>query len=237
MPQNKKLVPAWRKMLGEGWQDIQREWLHRLGNLTLTGYNSSYSDRPFEDKKIMKGGFSESAVRLNKFVREQEQWTPAEMRRRSKRLSNRALEIWPMLTVEKALVDRARESEMRANAQRHDVSRVAMTPTARVLFEALRKRVQGIDKDVIEMAETKSVSYHGPTFFLEVLPRKNRILLLLPLEFNEVEDPSGIAEDTSQWKFLTNAQYEGGVHIPIREEADIDKALPIIRMAREVGKA
>jgi predicted transport protein len=87
------------------------------------------------------------------------------------------------------------------------------------------------------LAEKKSVSYHGPAFFLEVLPRKNRIGLLLPLEFNEVDDLEGIAEDTSQWKFFVNAQYEGGVYVVIRDESDIDKALPIIRMAREVGRA
>jgi hypothetical protein len=75
MPQNEKLSPEWRRMLGEQWQSVQREWLHRLGNLTLTGYNSEYSDRSFDDKKTVPGGFSESSVRLNKFVREQPKWT------------------------------------------------------------------------------------------------------------------------------------------------------------------
>jgi Protein of unknown function (DUF1524) len=58
-------------------------------NLTLTGYNSTYSDRPFESKKTIKGGFSESSVRLNKFVREQDQWTPREIGRRGRRLAGR----------------------------------------------------------------------------------------------------------------------------------------------------
>ena len=51
MPQNEKLPAEWREMLGANWADIQRQWLHRLGNLTLTGYNSKYSDRPFAEKK------------------------------------------------------------------------------------------------------------------------------------------------------------------------------------------
>jgi hypothetical protein len=75
MPQNPKLTLDWRKMLGENWREIQRQWLHRLGNLTLTGYNSSYSDKSFSEKKKIKGGFEESSVRLNKFVREQSEWT------------------------------------------------------------------------------------------------------------------------------------------------------------------
>jgi predicted transport protein len=236
MPQNEKLGPTWRKMLGKEWQSTQREWLHRLGNLTLTGYNSTYSDRPFEEKKAIKGGFSESSVRLNKFVREQDQWTPREMERRGKRLASQALEIWPMLSVNRELVEKARDSEMRETAKKQDVSSVVMSQTARSLFDALRVKVQAFDADIIELAEKKSVSYHGPTFFLEVLPRKKRIGLLLPLDFNEVDDAGGIVEDAAQWKFLVNAQYEGGVYVTIRHEGDIEKALPIVRMAREVGR-
>ena len=70
-------------MLGEDWQDIQSVWLHRLGNLTLTGYNSTYSDRPFRDKKTIRGGFEESSVRLNKlyenkFNGQRSRWSSAE---------------------------------------------------------------------------------------------------------------------------------------------------------------
>jgi hypothetical protein len=41
MPQNERLSRGWRDMLGESWKDNQKTWLHRLGNLTLTGYNSA----------------------------------------------------------------------------------------------------------------------------------------------------------------------------------------------------
>lgn len=79
MPQNEHLPRAWREMLGPDWKEVHRQWLHRLGNLTLTGYNSTYSDRPFDEKKSISGGFSESSVRLNKFVREQPQWAASEI--------------------------------------------------------------------------------------------------------------------------------------------------------------
>ena len=74
-----------------------------------------------------------------------------------------------------------------------------MTARARELFEALRPHIRSIDPEIIELAESKSVSYHGPAFFLEVLPRKDHINLLVPLDFNEVVDASGIAEDATQW--------------------------------------
>jgi uncharacterized protein with ParB-like and HNH nuclease domain/predicted transport protein len=231
MPQNEKLSPEWRKMLGEEWREVQKDWLHRLGNLTLTGYNSTYSDRPFEEKKSISGGFAESSVRLNRFVREQPQWTADEMQCRGQQLAQQALQVWPRLVVDQSLIDAAEQIEMRALAERRDVAKVKMSTIARMLFELLRKRIQEMDGDIIELAEQKSVSYHAPGFFLEVLPRKHRINLLLPLDFNEVDDPSGIAQDATQWKFLFYAQYEGGVSIPIREADDIEKALPMIRQA------
>jgi len=237
MPQNEKLVPKWRDMLGDNWRDVQREWLHRLGNLTLTGYNSTYWDRPFDDKKTIPGGFNESSVRLNKFVREQPVWTSVEMERRGKELARRALSIWPPLAVDKALIEAAKQEEMQALAKRRDVAKVPMSQKARSLFELLRARIRDIDGDIIELAEKRSVTYHGPAFFLEVLPRKNKINLLLALDFNEVHDPSGIARDASQRKFFFYAQYGGGVNVPIREPEDIDKAMPMVRQAHEVASA
>ena len=202
----------------------------------MTGYNSTYSDRPFEEKKSVLGGFSESSVRLNKFVREQPVWTSHEMKVRGEELASRALGIWPGLVVEKKLIDEAREAEMRERAQRRDVSKVPMSAAARQLFDVLRERIRAPDADIIELAEQRSVSYHGPAFFLEVLPRKNKIGLLLALDFNEVEDPSDMAEDASQWKFIVNALYEGGVYVSVENEGDVEKVLPMIHQAREVAR-
>ena len=40
MPQNKNLSSTWQNMLGPDWKEIKEKYLHTLGNLTLTGYNS-----------------------------------------------------------------------------------------------------------------------------------------------------------------------------------------------------
>lgn len=237
LPQNEKLSKEWQEMLGPDWKSIQDTWLHRLGNLTLTGYNSTYSDRPFDKKKTIKGGFAESSVRLNKFVREQPQWTQVEMEKRGKELARRSLEIWPELQVDPVSVEKARQLELRELASKRDVRKVQMSTAARKLFELLSPRVKELDAEVLELAEKKSVSYHAPDFFLEVLPRKRRLLLSLPLDYNEVDDPEGIAKDSTEWKFLVYANYEGGVTVNVREESDIAKALPLIRQSLELAKA
>ncbi len=104
-----------------------------------------------------------------------------------------------------------------------------------LLFALLRARIREIDGDIIELAEQNSVSYHGPAFFVEVLPRKQRLNLLLALDFNEVDDPLGIAKDASERKFFVNAVYDGGVNVPIWDQADIETALPMIRQAQAVA--
>lgn len=65
LPQNPHLSAEWRDALGPEWQRVQEQRLHTLGNLTLTGYNSEYSDRPFLEKRDMEGGFKNSPLRLN----------------------------------------------------------------------------------------------------------------------------------------------------------------------------
>ena len=69
LPQNPNLDPQWKAMLGEEWKDTQEKFLHTLGNLTLTRYNSELSDRPFSFKKNVEGGFNHSPVWLNEYLR------------------------------------------------------------------------------------------------------------------------------------------------------------------------
>ena len=106
-----------------------------------------------------------------------------------------------------------------------------MSAEARQLFDELRTQVLALDSDILELAEPKSVSYHGPAFFLEVLPRRYTLTLLLALDFNEIDDPLGIAHDATQWKFFIHARHEGGVRLRVDNAAAIDDALPLIRQA------
>ena len=236
LPQNDNLIKPWQEMIGEDWESVQKDWLHRLGNLTLTGYNSTYSDRSFEDKKTIAGGFEESSVRLNKFVREQPRWAQFEIEQRGQLLVDRALEIWPALHVDTAAIDAAKEAELRERASRLDIGKVQMSTAARRLFEQLRLRVCALDAEVLELAESKSVSYHAPEFFLEVLPRKHRLTLLLSLDFSEVNDPSAMAYDATERTFFYYAQHQGGVCLYIQETEDIDRAVPIIRQSLMLTK-
>lgn len=93
MPQH--LTPVWVKDLGEDYLQIHGTWLHRMANLTLTAYNSKYSNSSFTDKKTMKDGYLQSGIRMNQRIAQKEKWGLTEMEDRSQYLIKQALEIWP----------------------------------------------------------------------------------------------------------------------------------------------
>ena len=74
LPQNPNVSSQWQQELGENWERVKDKYLHSLGNLSLTGYNSELSDRPFADKKSIEGGFDTSPLFLNASVREATTW-------------------------------------------------------------------------------------------------------------------------------------------------------------------
>jgi len=84
------------------------------------------------------------------------------------------------------------------------------------------------------VAEGNSISYHAGSFFLEVLPRAGRLLLVLAPEFNEIEDLNGIAQDATQWKYFVGSKYDGGVAISVRDAEDVTRSMPLIRQALEI---
>lgn len=92
MPQT--LSPWWRQELGDKYETIHEKWLHTIANLTLTGYNSTYSNKSFPEKKTIENGFLQSGLRLNQYIAKFDQWTEKELEIRKKDLSDKALKIW-----------------------------------------------------------------------------------------------------------------------------------------------
>ncbi len=234
MPQT--VTEPWKRMLGESWKEVHETWLHRLGNLTLTGYNPRYSNHGFEQKKSIPGGFQDSSVRLNRFIREQDQWTAQQMSDRGRMLASTALGIWPHHGVPQDLIDQIEIEELRKQAAASDPYSVEMTDPVRELFGQFKEQLQAIDREIIEVASRYSISYFGPAFAFEILPRKTRILLLLAPEFNEIDDPSGLATKNT-YKFLVNCQNEGGVLFDLDRRERILPAMGLVRQSLNLADA
>lgn len=92
MPQH--LTPAWEEALGQDYKLVHEEWLHRLGNLTLTAYNSTYSNNTFLEKRDAENGFANSGIRMNIEIAKKDKWTLEEIEERSDRMVEKAISIW-----------------------------------------------------------------------------------------------------------------------------------------------
>ncbi len=105
MPQ--KLSATWKQQLGPDAERIHEQYLHTFANLTLTGYNSSYGNKTYNEKK--RGyehngkhvyGFNESHFWLSNYMKKTEVWTEMQLKERQQLLFNRFLHLWPMITTD-----------------------------------------------------------------------------------------------------------------------------------------
>lgn len=88
MPQNKDLSEDWKEMLGPDYEIVRNTYLHTLGNLTLTGYNSELGDRPFLEKQEMLDEKQTKVVALYQDVKGLTEWNQTTIEARADRLSD-----------------------------------------------------------------------------------------------------------------------------------------------------
>ena len=96
MPQNKNLSTAWQRMLGSDWELVRERYLHTLGNLTLTGYNSELGDLPFAEKLDMLSDENTHVTVLYSDVKDKTEWNARTIEARSERLSKAVLKLFPI---------------------------------------------------------------------------------------------------------------------------------------------
>lgn len=98
MPQT--LSESWVADLGgkEAAKATHEKWLHTVANLTITGYNSELSNKPFPEK--VRCGFAQSSHPINDFIKEQTHWGEKELEERLRLLADNANRIWPRPNVD-----------------------------------------------------------------------------------------------------------------------------------------
>ena len=230
MPQNENLSAKWREELGPEWQQIQERWLHTLGNLTLTGYNSEYSDRPFAEKRDMQGGFGESPLRLNESLRTLETWGEAAIQQRAELLAARAVKVWepPSLPAEMLAAFRIK-SDPPSSYTLDDHPNLAPISSMRPVFEHFRRSVLALDPGISEEFLKLYVAYKAETNFVDVVPQKSRLRLSLNLRFHELHDPKGLARDVTNLGRWGN----GDAEVELNKLEGLPYVMGLVRQAFE----
>jgi uncharacterized protein with ParB-like and HNH nuclease domain/predicted transport protein len=210
LPQNENLSAQWKADLGPNWESIRKIWLHTLGNLTLTGYNPELSDRPFTEKRDMKGGFAESPLRMNQGLAKLDRWTEDAIRERAGRLAAWAVGVWSAPSLPADVLDAYKPEAETAGYSIQDHPHLVTGPL-RELFEAFRKQVLALDPCITEEFLKLYVAYKAETNFVDVVPRAKRIRLTLNMAFPELSDPKGICRDVSGLGRWGNGDVEVGL--------------------------
>jgi len=225
MPQNRDLSQQWRDELGDEWSRVQETYLHTIGNLTLTGYNSELSDKPFIDKRDMEGGFAQSPLKLNKSLRQLTCWNEDAIKNRTDIVSTSMVEVWagPALD-DSVLLTYQIVSEQRFSYSLDDHPYISIG-ASKGIYQKFRAHILTLDENVKEEFLKLYVAFKLDTNFVDVVPQASGLRLSLNCKFADIHDPKGLCRDVSNLGRWGN----GDVELKVSQVSELPYAIQLIQ--------
>lgn len=231
MPQN--LTKEWERELGSNYEEIHSTYLHTLGNLTLTPYNSELGDKSFYDKKIHeKHGFCKSKLALNEGLCELDKWTNKEITDRTKQLSKKIINIWKYPVKTSRVSDILNHINETGNIEEYtidDFEDLKNRTITRQLFDTLNIMILKLDSSVSQVINKQYITYKKNKNFVEIIPLKTGLRLLLDIPLNELNDSRESCEDVSnigRWGTGLTRTY-------LKDEQDVNYVMDLIKQSYE----
>jgi uncharacterized protein with ParB-like and HNH nuclease domain/predicted transport protein len=226
VPQNPKLSDEWISALGESWREVQKKYLHTVGNLTLTAYNPEMSDSPFSEKLNMKGGFKESALRLNKYVVKQMTWGKEQITARAQELGELARQIWPFPTLnENQLAPYIKQDSFAPQYSLNSYDQ--LNAYNMMLFEKLNLRILNLGTLVKREFKKLYITYKADTNFVSLVVLNKGLRVYVTIDSSEIIDPKRITKDVSN----VGHWGTGNIEMFFDSLEDIDDVMAIIEQA------
>ena len=102
LPQGDNIPKEWVQMIANGDEQLAKEikskYVHKLGNLTLTGYNSKLSNMSFEKKKTRQQDGKNigylNGLWLNSKLKNSDSWTANDIEERTEQLVDKAIKLF-----------------------------------------------------------------------------------------------------------------------------------------------
>ena len=229
LPQNENLSSDWQTDLGEEWARVQETWLHTLGNLTLTGYNSEYSDHSFANKRDMQGGFKVSPIKLNAGLGQLDAWNEDEITKRAGKLASKAIAVWKSPKLDENVLEQYRPSRESATAYSITDHPHLLSTTNNELYVAFRRQVLALNPCVIEDFRKLYIAYKAETNFVDVIPKAKKMRLVLNIPFSDINDPKGICRDVTNLRRWGN----GDTELDISSLAEMPYVIGLVRQSLE----
>ncbi|GAA8020163.1 DUF262 and DUF1524 domain-containing protein [Helicobacter pylori] len=227
MPQ--KLTEEWKKDLGENFKAIHDKYLHTIGNLTLTGYNSEYSNKSLQEKRDMENGFKNSPLRLNQGLRDLESFGEEEIKKRANDLADLALKIWTYPKLNAETLEKYKPKKDKKEKKVYDLSSYKFGSHSRELFDILRKEIKALDEKIVENFNQDYISYKFSKNFVDIVVQTKDLKLYLNMKFNELQDEKNLARDMTNKGHLGN----GDIEVKLETKENIPYCLGLIKKALE----
>ena len=229
MPQNPNLSETWQQELGDNWEDVHEKYLHTLGNLTLTGYNSELSDNSFKEKQSMEGGFADSHLRLNKSLAKLPKWDEHAIQERARELSETMVKVWPCPELDEEILASYRQPEVKSAYSLQDHPFLNKEPV-KTLYEKFRTQVLALDEDVKEECLKKYIAFKLDSNFVDVVPRATGIRLILNMKFDQIHDPENRCRDITNIGHMGN----GDVRVKLDNLSELDYVMELVQQALDL---
>lgn len=206
-----KVPNVWQAELGNEWQDVWKKYLHTIGNLTLTAYNSEYSNNSFKAKCDHEFGFKFSPLKLNEGIALETRWNEEAIKKRAKKLADKAVRVWGKVDLPNDIIEIYKQKK--DNTTEYSLKDHPHLSEGKMLelYQAFRKAVLELDPCVSEEIKKLYIAFKAETNFVDVVPQSKRLLLSLNMPFSEIDDPKNICKDVSNLGRWGNGDVEVGL--------------------------
>jgi uncharacterized protein with ParB-like and HNH nuclease domain/predicted transport protein len=206
-------------------EDSYGKYLHRIGNLTLTGYNSEMSNRSFLEKK--KYGFNKSTLTLNAYLQKVDKWDIEEIEKRGKELAKNMLSIWEIPAVDVNKLKDAKDKKIEKNWTLEQHTNLTST-YVNGLFTELKNKILAIDENIEEDILKLYIAYKiNGTNFVCIEPQSSRLKIHINIDISEVKDSKNICKDVKDLGHWGT----GDTKFMIDKEGDINYGIDLINQA------
>ncbi|MEL7647297.1 MAG: DUF262 and DUF1524 domain-containing protein [Sedimentibacter sp.] len=227
MPQNPNLNSDWKNMLGPNWKETQKNLLHTIGNLTLTGYNSEMSDKPFNVKQTIEGGFKKSHLRLNYNLGDLLKWDELEIKERADDLAEQAINIWEYPNVSQTEIDFYTKSEKKENTYTSIEHYPHMSDPIKTIYNELDRKLLNLDTYIFKEYKKHYIAYKNETNFVNIKPSRDELTVAFNIPFENIKDDKGLCLNyTGIGNFASN-----DVLLKVDETSDLSYVINIAKQA------
>ena len=234
MPQSdnkpEKVPAKWKVELGEEWERIWETYRHTIGNLTLTGYNSEYSNNEFAKKRDMEGGFKDSPLKLNKGIGAEEQWNEKAIQTRATKMARKASKVWADVRLDNEILDAYKPVTDDATQYTIEDHHHLAKGELREVFDEFSKQVVTIDPCVTREYRKLYVAFKAETNFVDVVPQAKRLRLSLNMPFEDIDDPRGLCKDVTNLGRWGN----GDIEVSLSSVDELPHVMALVQQAFEI---